>query len=168
MNNSVLSQIFKKLSSNYGDDIANNAIKYIDDFHSPKEFSTIFTNKPQRIGLNDITPIETGDKSVPWKFDQSRAQPIIVDQHGQIMDGHHRFYAAKNAFDSDMQAYNTGDVPADYLENRWGNTDFGDINAVVVNRPDRGKGWAKPMSIDDSPKTYQELYDLFSKYIGGK
>lgn len=44
-----------------------------------------------------------------------------------------------------MAKYNSGNVPADFLEKRWGNTDFGDINAVVVNKEGFGNGWAEAM-----------------------
>lgn len=123
------SGLLKKLLSSNADDVANRlSSKYIDDaaraannignFKSPKEYAIVSSNKPQRISLNDIEPIETGDKSVDWIFDQSKANPIIVDQHGRILDGHHRFYAAKDAFDADMAKYNSGNVPADFLEKR--------------------------------------------------
>lgn len=170
------SGLLKKLLSSNADDVANRlSSKYIDDaaraadnisnFKSPKEYAIVSSNKPQRISLNDLTPIETGDKSVDWIFDQSKAKPIIVDQHGQILDGHHRFYAAKDAFDADIAMYNSGNVPADFLEKRWGNTDFGDINAVVINRKGIGQGWAEPMPIKNPSKSYEELYNLYNDYI---
>lgn len=169
------SGLLKKLLSSNADDVASRlSSKYVDDaaraannisnFKSPKEYAIVSSNKPQRISLNDLTPIETGDKSVDWIFDQSKANPIIVDQHGRILDGHHRFYAAKDAFDADMAKYNSGNVPADFLEKRWGNTDFGDINAVVVNKEGFGNGWAEAMPVKNSTKSYQELYDLYNDY----
>lgn len=169
------SGLLKKLLSSNADDVANRlSSKYIDDaaraannisnFKSPKEYAIVSSNKPQRMSLNDLQPIETGDKSVDWIFDQSKANPIIVDQHGRILDGHHRFYAAKDAFDADMAMYNSGNVPADFLEKRWGNTDFGDINAVVVNKEGLGDGWAEAMPVKNSTKSYQELYDLYDDY----
>lgn len=84
------SGLLKKLLSSNADDVASRlSSKYIDDaaraansignFKSPKEYAIVSSNKPQRMSLNDLEPIETGDKSVDWIFDQSKANPIIVD-----------------------------------------------------------------------------------------
>lgn len=112
-----------------------------------------YVDVPQKVRLDDLQAVETGDKSVDWKFDQQKAPPIKIDQHGQIRDGHHRYFAAKDAFESDQKLYNEGRVDDVYMENKWGDVNFGEIDATIKNKPHLGEGWGvekKRSTFDDS------------------
>ena len=130
-------------------------------YETAKEFALVHSNEKQRLRLDDLSAVETSDKSVDWGFDQRKAPPIIVDQHGQILDGHHRYYAAKEAFEKDAKLYNEGKVNHTYMEQKWGDVNFGEIDAVVKNKENLGKGWAQEKKSDNL--TYDQLTDLYNQ-----
>jgi hypothetical protein len=130
-------------------------------YETAKEFALVHSNEKQRLRLDDLSAVETSDKSVDWGFDQRKAPPIIVDQHGQILDGHHRYYAAKEAFEKDAKLYNEGKVNHIYMEQKWGDVNFGEIDAVVKNKENLGKGWAQEKKSDNL--TYDQLTDLYNQ-----
>ncbi len=109
--------------------------------------------KFNRLRLDDLTPVETSLKdSINSPFDQSLAPPIRVDQHGQILDGHNRYNAAREAFEVDAKKYNEGTISESEMIAKWGDVNFPEINSVVEKIDKRGSGVFDDIATSDASR----------------
>lgn len=112
--------------------------------------------------LDDIEAVETSnkDKDIISDVKDKVNPPIIVDENGRILDGHHRFIAYKEQFEELQDRYNKGKTQEEFDAideelKRWGgDINFGEILVMeqVGDVDDR----------QDGDFTLGELYDKYA------